>query len=68
MSKDIKIGDKIKLKCYRGDEPFLYYTVVELPFIETKSRTWLVKTKAPGVPGHFTVPVNTIVEVISEEG
>ena len=68
MNKDIKIGDKIKLKCYRGDKPYTYYTVVELPFIEPKTKKLLVKTKAGGVPGHFTVPVETIVEVIREEG
>ena len=68
MSKDIKIGDKIKLKCYRGDEPFVYYEVVELPFIEPKTKQLLVKTKAPGVPGHFTIPVISIIEVISEKG
>ena len=67
MSEDIKIGDKIKLKCYRGDKPYAYYTVVELPFIEPKTKKSLVKTKAPGVPGHFTIPVETIVEVIREE-
>ena len=68
MNKDIKIGDKVKLKCYRGDKPFVYYEVVELPFLEPKSKTCLVKTKAYGVPGHFTIPVRTIVEVISEKG
>ena len=68
MSKDIKIGDKVKLKCYRGDRPFVYYEVVELPYLEPKTKMFLVKTKANGVPGHFTVPVETIVEVVREEG
>ena len=66
MSEDIKIGDKIKLKCYRGSEEYVYYTVVKLPFIEPKTKMLLVKTKADGVPGYFTIPVETIVEVISE--
>ena len=68
MNVDIKIGDKIKLKCYRGNEKYVYYTVVELPFIEPKTKLPLVKTKALGVPGHFIIPVVSIVEVISEEG
>ena len=66
MSKDIKIGDKIKLKCYRDNEEYVYYTVVELPLIEPKTKMPLVKAKADGVPGHFIIPVETIVEVISE--
>tara|TARA_E500000178_G_C16976817_1_gene733762 strand:- start:630 stop:836 length:207 start_codon:yes stop_codon:yes gene_type:complete len=68
MSKDIKIGDKVKLKCYRGDKEYVYYTVVSLPFIEPKTKMPLIKTKADDIPGIFTIPVETIVEVISEEG
>ena len=68
MSKDLKIGDKIKLQCFRGDQQFVYYEVVELPYIEPKTNMSLVKTKAKGVPGHFTIPVETIIEVISEKG
>jgi hypothetical protein len=64
---DIKIGDKIKLKCYRGDNEYTYYTVVDLPFLEPKSNRWLIKTKANGVPGHFTIPVISIIEVIHED-
>ena len=67
MSKDIKIGDKVKIKCYRGNKEYSYYTVVELPFIEPKTKMPLIKTKVDGVPGHFTIPVETIVEVIREE-
>ena len=66
MNKDIKIGDKGKLKCYRGDKEFTYYTVISLPFIEPKTKMPLIKTKADGVPGHFTIPVETITEVIRE--
>jgi len=65
---NIKIGDKIKLKCYRGNKEYVYYTVVDLPFIDPKTKLPLVKTKAPDVPGHFTIPVVNIIEVISEEG
>jgi len=68
MKEDISVGDKIKLKCYRGNKEYVYYTVVELPFIEPKTKMPLVKTKADGVPGHFTIPVESIVEVIREEG
>ena len=67
MSKDIKIGDKVKLKCYRGEKDFAIYTVVALPYIEEKTKQLLVKTNAPGVPGHFIIPVVSIIEVISEE-
>jgi len=60
MSKDIKIGDKVKLKCYRGDKPYTYYTVVDLPFIEPKTKQPLVKTKAPGVPGSSSRAVSLL--------
>ena len=66
MNKDIKIGDKVKLKCYRGDKEFTYYTVISLPFIEPKTKMPLIKTKADGIPGCFTIPVEYIVEVIHE--
>ena len=62
----INVGDRIKLKCFRGEEEFTYRVVVELPFIEPKSGQPMVKTKAAGVPGHFTIPVKSIVEVINE--
>ena len=67
MNKNIKVGDKIKLKCYRGNKEYVYYTVVDLPFIDPKTKLPLVKTKAPDVPGHFTIPVVKIIEVISED-
>ena len=34
--------------------------------MEPKTKMLLVKTKADDVPGHFTIPVETIVEVIRE--
>ena len=60
----IKVNDKIKLKCYRGNKEFVYYTVVELPFVEPKTKMVLVKTKATGIPGHFIIPIVDIIEVI----
>ena len=67
MNKDIKIGDKVKLRCYRGEKEFVCYEVTELPYIEPMTKMPLVKTKAEGIPGNFTIPVETIVEVIREE-
>ena len=60
----IKKGDKIKLTCYRGEKEFVYYTVVDNPFISEPSGTVMVKTIAPGVPGPFNIPVKSILEVI----
>ena len=61
---NIKINDKVKLKCYRGDSEFAYYTVVSLPFEVDSTGVMMVKTKAEGVPGHFVIPLTSIVEVI----
>jgi hypothetical protein len=54
----------VKLKCYRGDSEFAYYTVVSLPFEVDSTGVMMVKTKAEGVPGHFVIPLTSIVEVI----
>ena len=67
MSKDIKIGDKVKLKCYRGEKEFTIYTVVALPYVEEKSGCTMVKATTPDCPGTFSFGIEYIVEVISEE-
>jgi hypothetical protein len=53
----IKVNNKIKLKCYRGDE-----------FIEPRSGMATVIIDDPGVPGYFTLPADSIAEVIREKG
>ena len=68
MSKDIKIGDKVKLKCYRGEKEFVIYTIVAPPFIEEKSGNTMVKATISTCPGTFSFGVEYIVEVIHEEG
>ena len=67
MSKDIKIGDKVKLKYYSGKEEFGIYTIVTLPYIEEKSGCTMVKATTPDCPGTFSFGIEYIVEVISEE-
>lgn len=66
MNKDIKVGDKVKLKCYRGDEKFAIYTVVAPPFIQEKSGSTMVRTTTPDCPGTFIFCTEYIVEVIRE--
>ena len=67
MSKDIKIGDKVKLKYYRGKEEFGIYTLVALPYIEEKTGCTMVKATLPDCPGVFSFGIEYIIEVISEE-
>ena len=66
MSKDIKIGDKVKLKCYRGEEEFAIYTVVVPPYVEEKSGCTMVKATTTDCPGTFSFGIEYIIEVVRE--
>lgn len=62
----IKVNDRIKIKLYRGEEEFGYYRVISQPYVEEKSGVIMIKVKHKNVPGHFTIPVSCILEVVDD--